>query len=340
VITDAPPVPVFHHLKRLTDECALFQNARGTEPVPGDGYCVDDVARALVVVSREPRPAPNVSGISRRYLDFVLAAVHPSGGCHNRMAVDGAWVDEPGVGEWWGRAIWALAVAAGSAQTSAMQSRALTGFGIAAKQRSTDRRPMAYAALGAAVVLDRRPDDHTARALLRDAVDVIWWDNCDAEWPWPEPRLGSGNGVLAEALVVGGETLSDHHALSRGLEMLDFLLTVDDQAGHLSVTPTAGRGPGETGPAFEQAPVEVASIADACATAYRVTLDRRWLTGITLAWRWFLGDNDAGVPMFDPATGGGYDSLLADGHSPDQGAGSTLAMLSTAQHARRIAKRR
>ncbi|MDT4925189.1 MAG: hypothetical protein QOG01_2902 [Pseudonocardiales bacterium] len=340
MITEAPPVPVFHHLHRLTDECALFEHADHTTPLKEHGYRVDDVARALVVVSREPRPAPNVSGISRRYLEFVLAALHPSGTCHNRMAVDRAWVDEPGVGDWWGRAIWGLGVAAGTAQTTGMQARALAGFRVAAQQRSTSIRSMAFAALGAADVLDRRPDERPARALLSDAVETIWWDNCDPEWPWPEPRLGYANATLAEALIVGGETLSDHHALSRGLEMLDFILTVDQREGHLSVTPVGGRGPEDTEAGFEQRPIEVATIADACATAYRVTLDRRWLTGIQLAWRWFLGDNDSETPMFDPATGGAYDGLERDGHNVNQGAESTLAMLSTAQHARRIAKRR
>jgi hypothetical protein len=199
---------------------------------------------------------------------------------------------------------------------------------------------MAYAALGAAEMLDHRPDEQAARALLHAAVQVMWWDDVDPDWPWPEPRLGYGNGTLAEALIVGGETLSDHHALSRGLEMLDFLLKVDQRDGHLSVTPVGGRGPEDTEAGFDQQPIEVAAIADACATAYRVTLDRRWLAGINLAWRWFLGDNDCGIPMFDPLTGGGYDGLERGGRNENQGAESTLAMLSTAQHARRIAKRR
>jgi hypothetical protein len=340
MITEAPPVPVFHHLHRLTDECALFEHADGTTPVKDRGYRVDDVAQALVVVSREPRPAPNVSGISRRYLEFVLAALDSSGRCHNRMALDGAWVDEPGVADCWGRAVWGLGVAAGNAQTSGMQARALAGFRLAAQQRSPGIRPMAFAALGAADVLHRRPDEHAARALLSAAVETIWWEDYDPDWPWPEPRLGYANAALAEALIVGGETLSDHHALSRGLEMLEFVLSVDQRDGHLSVTPEGGRGPADSEAGFDQNPVEVAAIADACASAYRVTLDARWLAGIVLAWRWFLGENDGEVAMFDPATGGAFDRLSAEGPTPNQGAESTLAMLSTAQHARRVAKRR
>ena len=48
--------------------------------------------------------------------------------------------------------------------------------------------------------------------------------------------------------------------------------------------------------------------------------------------RWFLGDNDAGTPLYDPVTGGGYDGLHVDGRNANQGAESTLAMIATLQH--------
>ncbi len=334
MILEASAAPNFQHLHRLSDERALFEHALLATPRSEHGYCVDDVARALVVVCREPRPAPNVSGLTRRYLDFVLSAVHPAGTSHNRMAVDGAWSDEPGLGDWWGRAVWGLGVASNSAQTPGMQGRALVGFRVAAQQRSPHRRTMAFAAVGAARVLARRPDEKAAVSLLADAVSAIWWDDCGADWVWPEPRLLYGNAVLAEAMILGGEILHNTAALGRGLEMLDFLLHIEQRDGHLSVTPVGGRGPGQMGAGFDQQPIEAAAIADACASAYRVTGNARWLTGIRLAWRWFLGDNDSATPMFDPHSGAAYDGLQADGRNLNQGAESTLAMLSTAQHAR------
>ena len=45
-------------------------------------------------------------------------------------------------------------------------------------------------------------------------------------------------------------------------------------------------------------------------------------------------ENDIGVPMWDPATGGGYDGLTLHGPNLNQGAESTLAFISTMQHAR------
>ena len=51
---------------------------------------------------------------------------------------------------------------------------------------------------------------------------------------------------------------------------------------------------------------------------------------------WFLGENDSGVVMWDPTTGGGFDGLQAHGPNLNQGTESTLALLSTLQHARSL----
>ena len=40
--------------------------------------------------------------------------------------------------------------------------------------------------------------------------------------------------------------------------------------------------------------------------------------------------------MWDPDTGGGYDGLCADGPNRNQGAESTLSLISTLQHGRAL----
>jgi hypothetical protein len=266
------------------------------------------------------------------------------GTCHNRFDSEGRLRDEAGLGDWWGRAVWALGVAAALADTASMRSAAIAGFRLAAQKRSPFSRSMAFAALGAGELLRVAPGEPAARNLLRDAMEAAAADArvaaTSGDWPWPEPRLRYANATVAEALLVGGDALSNKAALTHGLELLRFLLQVETRGDQLSVTPVAGRGPGEFGPGYDQQPIEVAAIADACATAYRITADPHWLVGVRMAWRWFLGDNDSGTPMFDPATGAGYDGLQPGGRNLNQGAESTLAMLSTAQHARRIQEMR
>ena len=331
--------PVFDHLDRLTDDRGLFEHAFHAVPRREHGYCVDDVARGLVVVCHEPEPGPAVRRLARRYLAFVLDALDPTGACHNRMAVDGRWCDEAAVGDWWGRALWGLGAAAASAQTRGMRARALAGFRIAAQSRSPHVRSMTFAALGAAELLRQRPDEVAARLLLTDTLAVIGvGESGDPRWPWPEERLSYGNASIAEALIVAGDVLPDGPALSRGLSLLEFLLRTETRDGHLSVTPAGGRGRHDVRPGFDQQPIEVSALADACGSAFRVTRQSSWLTGVGLAWDWFLGDNDSATPMYDPRTGGGFDGLERQGRNLNQGAESTLAMLATAQQARRLSE--
>jgi hypothetical protein len=115
---------------------------------------------------------------------------------------------------------------------------------------------------------------------------------------------------------------------------LEWLLDAETTQGHLSVTAVGGRGPGDPQPNFDQQPIEVATLADACARAARYAETDRWADGVDAAVGWFLGANDAGVPMWDPESGGGYDGLRADGPNLNQGAESTLALISTLQHGR------
>lgn len=329
--------PLFDHLAALTDERGLFEHARHAAPRPEHGYCLDDAARALVVTSREPRPSAMVVRLHERYLSFVLAALDTAGRCHNRMGLDGHWQDEPGLGDWWGRAVWGLGVAASHSPTSGQRARALTGFRIATQCRSPFGRSMAFAALGAGEVIRARPEEPAARSLLQDAVHAVDGPPASRDWPWPEARLRYANASVAEALLVAGAALTEQRICARGLELLAFLLRVEMRDRHLSVTSVAGRGPDDDhAPAFDQQPIEVAAIADVCATAYRVTGDPHWLTGINMAWHWFLGDNDSHTVMFDPLTGAGYDGLEIGGRNLNQGAESTLAMLSTMQHARNV----
>lgn len=331
-----PARPTLDHLLRLTDGRGVFEHALYAAPRLEHGYCVDDVARALTLVCREPAPGPELHRLAGHYLDFTRSAIQADGSCHNRMAIDGEWRDEPAFGDWWGRALWGLGVAAASAPSAALRARALLAFRSAARARSPHRRAMVFAGLGAGELLLRRPNEVFAQHLMCAAVDAVGVDGKDPAWPWPEPRLSYGNGSLVELLLLAGEALHDPDLQRRGIAMLDFLVGTETFDGHLSVTPVGGRGPGDAQPAFDQQPIEVAALADACARGYRLTDDRRWLDGVRLAWGWFCGNNDSATAMFDATTGGGFDGLERGGHNRNQGAESTLAMLSTAQHAARL----
>ena len=335
-MTNPVPNPVFAHLLRMTDHRATFEHACMTAPRREHGYCTDDMARVLVVTTREPDPAGAVKGLAGKALQFLNDAQSYNGSCRNRMDSAGNWSDQPTTGDHWGRCIWGLGTAAAHSSVSLVRRLAVIQFERAAKARSPWPRAMAYAAVGAAELLSVEPDNAAALRLLADYVATLAKPETKSDWPWPEPRLTYANAILPEAMVAAAVALDDPDLKQRGLELLKWLLDYETADGHLSPTPVGGRGPHDDRPAFDQQPIEVASLADACARAAAVDPSAVWPDAIRLAAAWFEGANDSGLSMWEPETGGGYDGLLADCVNLNQGAESTVSVISTLQHAQRL----
>jgi hypothetical protein len=267
-----------------------------------------------------------------RCLAFLNHAQVSGGGCHNRLGFDRRWEDEAGLGDCWGRSLWGSGTAAARGWSSRLRTDALAHFDVGAAGRSPWPRAMAFAALGAAEVLTVQPDHGGARDLLTDAAALLRPPLRErTAWPWPEPRLRYANAAWAEALMAAGWGLGDDRLVDDGVRLLDWLLETEMVDGHLSLTPVGGWAPGEARPGYDQQPIEAASLADACTRAFVLTGDGRFVAVVSRAVSWFLGDNDAQIPMFDPDTGGGYDGLEPGGRNDNQGAESTLALISTLQ---------
>lgn len=328
------PEPDFAHLIRLTDDTGLFEHARLAVARREHGYCTDDVARGLVVISRAGEPSAELVRLADCYLTFLNHAQAKSGAFHNRLSHDRRWTDQAGLGDWWGRALWGLGTAAARHPVPWIRESALIAFKLGTSQRSTAPHAMAFAGLGAAEVLRADPRDVDAAALLADAAAAVGPPGADPDWPWPLPRLTYANAALAEVVIAAGAARGDDTAVGTGLRMLGWIRDIQSGPHGLRVIPAGGWARGEQRTGRDQQPIEVAALADAFATAAAVTGDPRWEADLGRAVAWFLGANDAGAIMWDERTGGGYDGLTTYGPNLNQGAESTLALLSTLQHAR------
>jgi hypothetical protein len=324
------PVPVFDHLAGMSTPLGLFEHALIGQARPEHGYCLDDVARGLVVTSRQPHPSPVVDRLGETYLRFTLQAQDASGSFHNRRSAAGFWTDSPSVDDHWGRALWALGTVGATAER-AVRDVALDAARRGLRLRSPAWHAMAYAALGAFEVLRVRPGDRVALGLLEDARTSLVVPSRDASWPWIDPRLTYANAVLPEALLAIGAALGDDASALRGRELLRWLVDLQTVDGHLSPTPAAGWAPGEPRPGFDQQPIEVSALAEACSRAFELTGDDAWLRVVDGCVAWFLGENDIGAIVYDQASGGGRDGIHPERLNENQGAESTLAALATLQ---------
>ena len=328
-LTHPPPLT---HLQRLTDGVGMHEHAYHASPRREHGYCVDDNARAVVVLARDGRHA--AEALMARCLRFVLDMQAPDGTFHNRCGAGRRRTDTPGTGDHWGRALWGLGCAA--AHRPHVAPVAAAAFLRGARHRSAHPRAMAYAALGAAALLEVATSERDVIAgLLRDAATTIGAPGRDGRWPWPGPRLTYANARLPEALIAVGTALHDDRVLGHGLALLRWLVDIESAGATVSVTPVGGWALGEPRPGFDQQPIEVWALADAAVRAWEATGDAAWATVVRRCADWFLGGNDCGLPLFDERTGGGCDGLEAGGRNENQGAESTLALVATLQAARR-----
>ena len=285
-----------------------------------------------------------------RSLRFLGAAFDPAARhFRNFRGADKGWSRSEPSEDSQGRALLTLGIALGQDVDPHLANRARDLFAAAlpGARRLRALRAIASSSLGCVAALDSGALDDTLHgatesALARLATQLrhafaTTGDN-GSDWPWPEPVLTYENALLPRALIVAGHRLDDAALEGRGLEVLDWLIAVqvaDDGA----FSPIGNDGWWRRdGPRsrFDQQPIEATSMILACEAALSVSPEPRYRKAAERAYGWFLGDNDVGLPVAVPESGGCQDGLEPHGVNLDQGAESTLMWLTALEHMRTL----
>lgn len=327
------------HLRQLTDDVGLLQHAIGSVPNYWEGYATDDNARGLVFcialeqLGKESLAA--AAGLPNRYMAFLWYAFNPqTGRFRNFMGFDRRWQEEIGSVDAHGRALWALAVVLGRSRREGLRRAASRLFEMAMPAASgfTDLRPAAYTLIGLHDYLGRYPGDRAAqdtRGRLAELLLDAYKRNAAENWPWFEPRLSYVNARLPHALLLCGESMRRPEMVDAALAALGWLARLQTaDGGHFAPIGNDGFYHCNGQPArFDQQPIEAQAMLAACLAALNATGDGRWEQEARRSFEWFLGRNDLGLALYEPAGGGCYDGLQREGVNINQGAESTLAFL-------------
>ncbi|RVQ69383.1 glycosyltransferase [Croceicoccus ponticola] len=317
----------------MCDAVGMMQHAIGTIPDRSHGYCVDDNARALMLINRtESQDRSEVERLSDTFAAFIQYAWNPDRKCfRNFMGYDRVWCEDAGSEDSNGRAIWALGDTAINGRTEDLRwwarglfDAALAGFGTVDSPRA-----VAFAMLGAAGRLQGEPDHGSAIALLRRGGELLHNlldDVRRPDWAWFECVLGYDNPRLSQALIEAGRILGRQDWLEAGLSSLRWINQQQTSAaGHFRPVGSDSFGqPNEVMP-FDQQPLEAQAAIEAAASAHAAQPDDEWYRHAHAAYRWFLGDNDRGAALADIATGRCRDGITARGANRNCGAESILA---------------
>ena len=158
----------------------------------------------------------------------------------------------------------------------------------------------------------------------------------DDAWPWPEPILTYENGLPPRALIVAGRWLGSTPMVEAGRRALDWLIDIQtNDAGGFSPIGNGWWPRGGERSRFDQQPIEATALLLAAEAAFDESGEERYAAAMERCYAWFLGGNDIGLPVADPARGAGFDGLEADRVNQNQGAESTLMWLIALEHIRR-----
>lgn len=327
------------HLRLMTDDTGLIQHATFSVPRYEDGYCVDDNARALLLMalledtgSEDP---VSTRTLSSRYLAFVSHAFNPAlQRFRNFLSYERRWLEDCGSEDSQGRALWALGAVVGRARDPGQQNLGDQLFHSALPAASSfgSPRAWAFALLGINEYLRAFQGDSRVEAMRAVLVERLWSQfrrNGSDTWGWCEDIVSYDNARLPQALIASGSRMGDSLMVDAGIASLKWLAKAQcSDDGYFSPVGSNGFYPrGSEMARYDQQPVEACAMVSACFEAWRHTADEFWAHEMRRAFRWFLGHNALRAPLHDASTGGCCDGLHENRVNLNQGAESTVSFL-------------
>jgi glycosyltransferase involved in cell wall biosynthesis len=335
-VASAPPIQP-QHLLTLIDDVGIMQHADGVVPNRSSGYCVDDIARLVIVATALDRGAHDsrFSRILTLGLSFLRHAWDPAApGMHNFMSYQRQWLDQPHTGDHLGRTVWALGVviAAHPPRAVVAPSMRLLQEIAPVVQQMDSLRAVAFTVLGLAESpLEAWPPTlQQSMQMLAARLLTAYTSTSSDNWRWFEDELTYDNARLSQALIGAGHRLGNPEMLHAGLESLNWYRSQclpTDAVVHLIGNKWRRRSepPAEPLERGDEQPVDAAALVEALAQAFAVTGQPEYGAQAVRVFEWFLGRNHRNEPIYDFATGGCHDGLGSNGVSENEGAESTLA---------------
>jgi len=319
----------------MTDDTGIIQHAKFGIPNLKEGYCLDDNARALLMVlmAYKQKRLSLALELSPIYLSYIHYMQIANGAFRNFLSFSRNFLDEVGSEDSFGRTIWALGYLIANAPNDAYYQSGKEIFFEAAPnfEQLQSIRSIANTMVGISYYLKTNPQDEAMTGQLRkmayrlvDAYTLHTSEN----WHWFESLLAYDNALLPLALLHAAGILKEERIINTAIESMNFLSNITLKDGFLSIVGNE-KWYAENGAQskFAQQPIDALAMVLMFHEAYHLTKDKNYLTQLFTSFMWFLGENDLRMSLYDFETKGCCDGLENYGVNRNQGAESTLAYL-------------
>lgn len=316
------------HIFRLTDDTGIFQHTRYNVPDLSKGYTTDDNARALImaVMLYEKTGRQEYLDLVYRYLAFIMHSQTEDGYFRNFMTYERQFTEVRGSAECFGRCLWAMGYALiSTALPEGVRDACTSAIKRSLPQITTlkDLRGQAYTLIGLGFITG---DESMGLIIqLAEAIAVRFEKSSSENWNWFEDSLTYDNALLPWAMFAAYQKTGQERFLDIALKSMAFFDQNAFRDGFFR--PVGCNGwwlRGKETALFDQQPIEASMSTLAHLVAYEVTGDEAMLRLARRSLAWYAGENSSHKSMIDPATGGCYDGIMAEGINLNQGAESII----------------
>lgn len=326
----------FHldHIIRLTNQVGILQHAKFSLPNYHHGYCLDDNARALQLVSfaRSTYNIKDYDHLIDTYLNYILYLQNDDGRFKNFLSFENHFLDDVGSDDSFGRAIMALGIVMQLDQRSYINQIVTylidKSYNWLTETKSI--RTAAYIICGLYAIHSSKKYDKDVSITVKKLANLImdhYAANSNEKWPWFEKEITYDNALIPYALFLSNDILKEQRLSEVALQSTIFLDSILFQNEYLSIIGNDGwysfkKEISNIG----QQPIEIPSLILLYQKIRHNYPNIKLKGSAKKCYAWFFGDNNIKQSLYNKETKGCADGIEKNTINFNQGAESTMSL--------------
>ncbi len=322
------------HFEKLMGPYGLYQHATKMEPNLAEGYCVDDNARAILVLLKYLKQSPADPEKAEAFLAscfaFISDAHHAPGAYYNFRDAEGTWLTHDVSEDMYARLArtYAYILSHDADENRKDKATSLLIDLIPTLQSLTAPRAQAETIIAIATFpqafLVEHPELTSIQETHLTSLLALWNTESSPSWPWFQESMTYANAILPHSMLASSNKKAEEslHASA------SFLMKATIQDNIFMPIGSVGWYPkGGTASHDNQQAIEAGTMFDFLLEYHAMFPEKVSPSQLLAPYLWFFGHNTNKVVMADEKRGACLDGLFLDHVNPNYGAESMLAYL-------------
>ena len=336
------------HIKKMTTSFGMIQFSKISKPDLHSGYTLKDNARALVAICQHYEIFKNKDDFELIYIyiQFIKHCMQDNGTFLNHVNEQKEFTNQNDIEnleESNGYVIWALGYVVSLKDIMpakfAIEADNMLQKVLPSLEKIHSTRAMAFIIKG--LYYQNKKENLALLETLANRMVQMYNHEKTAQWHWFESYLTYGNSLLPEALLYAYLCTNNAEYKSIAKDSFDFLISKTFTKNRIKAISNNGlliKNNIYTSTVGGEHPIDVAYTIMALETFDFVYNKEDYRQKAKTAFNWFLGKNHLHQIVYNPCTGGCYDSIGEHHLNLNQGAEATVSYLMARLALLRIAK--